>query len=252
MRFNELVMEGFELDAPVGEIRDGHRGAWVADIQKALVALGYNLGKFGPNGNGVDGIVGSYTLGALRNFAKDSKIDDPEGKISNEVIFVLDDTIKDKGLDKDLKHENELVYNTSQTQGSYQPVQARKVYDYLVGEKGLTKQQALGILANIQAESSFNPSAIGDNGTSGGMFQHHKTRFSGLKQFAKKRGTEWSDWKTQIDFALSEPAGQQYQDINFKTAADASIWFTKYFEIPANKEQQAAIRLNNLKYYDFA
>lgn len=252
MRFKELIVETFELDAPVAEIKSGQRGGWVADIQKVLRELGYNLGKYGPNGDGVDGIVGPYTLNALTDFTKDNQIEHPEGKITSEVVFALDDTAKEKGLDKTLKHENELNYNTSQTAGSYKAVNAKEIYNYITQEKGLSKIHALGMLANIQAESSFNPGAVGDRGSSGGLFQHHKTRWSNLKAFAEKRNKDWSDWKTQIDFALSEPAGQEYAATNFKTAADSTIWFTKYFEIPANKDQQAAIRVNNLKNYDFA
>jgi len=39
-----------------------------ADIQRALVALGYNIGNTGPKRNGVDGMLGGRTSAALKAF----------------------------------------------------------------------------------------------------------------------------------------------------------------------------------------
>jgi hypothetical protein len=64
-------------------------------------------------------------------------------------------------------------------------VSSKEIYDYLKS-KGISHNHAMGMLANIQAESSFNAGAIGDNGTSGGLFQHHAERFSGMVSFAGK------------------------------------------------------------------
>ena len=123
-------------------------------------------------------------------------------------------------------------------------VSSKEVYDYLKS-KGLSQNHILGILANIQAESSFNAGAIGDSGTSGGLFQHHKERFSGMVSFA---GKDWAkNWKKQIDYALREEPGKQYVSKEFKSAQEASAWFTLNFERPANKEQKARERLDNLK-----
>lgn len=49
------------------ELKNGSRGDQVKELQKALNALGYNCGT-------VDGIFGSKTLGALKNFQKDMNI----------------------------------------------------------------------------------------------------------------------------------------------------------------------------------
>lgn len=123
-------------------------------------------------------------------------------------------------------------------------VAPNKIYDYLKS-KGLSQNHIMGILANIQAESSFDAGAIGDNGTSGGLFQHHATRFDGMVSYA---GKDWDkNWKRQIDYALREAAGKEYSTKQFKTAADASEWFTLNFEIPKDKEQKAKDRIENLK-----
>jgi hypothetical protein len=102
-----------------------------------------------------------------------------------------------------------------------------------------------GIMANIQAESGFRPGVIGDNGTSGGLFQHHAGRFRNMVAAAGGPDNWKTNWQGQIDFALSEPAGRKYLNLKFNSPEQASKWFTLYFEIPANKEQVAAARSLN-------
>lgn len=118
-------------------------------------------------------------------------------------------------------------------------VSPNDVKSYL-NSKGLSKNHVAGIMANIKAESSFRPGAIGDNGTSGGLFQHHKERFKAMVAHA---GRDWAtNWKGQIDFALSEPAGRQYVAMNFSSPEAASKWFTINFERPANMVAKANTR----------
>lgn len=47
-------------------------------------------------------------------------------------------------------------------------------------QKGLKPHQIAGIMGNVAGESGFNPLAVGDNGTSFGLFQHHADRGKGL------------------------------------------------------------------------
>ena len=125
------------------------------------------------------------------------------------------------------------------SQSSNMPANANSIKSYL-SSKGLDSNKVAGIMANIKHESNFNPAAIGDNGTSGGLFQHHKDRFTAMRNAA---GPNWkTNWKGQIDFALSEPAGRKYAGMSFRTAEEATKWWTMYFEIPANATKQAAIR----------
>lgn len=46
--------------------------------------------------------------------------------------------------------------------------------------KGLAPHQIAAIMGNASAESAFNPLAVGDGGTSFGLFQHHAGRGQGL------------------------------------------------------------------------
>lgn len=53
------------------------------------------------------------------------------------------------------------------------------VWAFFAG-KGLQAHQIAAIMGNISAESGFNPLAVGDGGTSFGLFQHHAGRGQGL------------------------------------------------------------------------
>ena len=81
-------------------------------------------------------------------------------------------------------------------------VTPRAIYDYL-RQQGVSEASAAGILANIKQESSFDPTNdTGDNGTSGGLFQHHAGRWAALKDYAEQPTAHWTDWHAQVDFAL--------------------------------------------------
>ena len=126
---------------------------------------------------------------------------------------------------------------------SEETVSPKKVYDYLIS-KGVSDNHARGMLANIQAESSFRPGAIGDSGTSGGLFQHHATRFNAMKSFV---GKDWkTNWQKQIDFSLQEREGKAYLKKQFSSPQEASKDFTLNFEIPANANQKAKDRIKHL------
>jgi Phage tail lysozyme len=118
-------------------------------------------------------------------------------------------------------------------------VKAKEIYDYL-RSKGIDHNHATGIINNIKYESAFNSGAIGDHDTSGGLFQHHASRFSAMKKYV---GDGWqTDWKKQVDFALTEGEMKTYLSRNYANAGDASSEFTRIFEKPANTETTAMYR----------
>ena len=73
------------------------QGTDVADMQKALAALGYSrlLGAFGPKQDGVDGIVGEYTIRAVKRFQADNSIA-PTGTTDAATIAALNKAIASK------------------------------------------------------------------------------------------------------------------------------------------------------------
>lgn len=54
-----------------------------------------------------------------------------------------------------------------------------QVWSFFAG-KGLQPHQIAAIMGNVSAESAFDPHAVGDSGTSFGLFQHHASRGQGL------------------------------------------------------------------------
>lgn len=118
-------------------------------------------------------------------------------------------------------------------------VRAKEIYDY-IRSKGVDHTHAVGIVNNMKYESNFNSGAIGDHGTSGGLFQHHASRFTAMKNYV---GDGWqTNWKKQIDFAMTEGDMKSYLGKNYANARDASMGFTHEFERPANTSTTAAYR----------
>ena len=131
--------------------------------------------------------------------------------------------------------------------GKQNTADPQEIYNYLTKEKGLSHTHAMGMLANIAGESSFNIGAIGDNGTSGGLFQHHNSeeaeegegRFDRMK---KSVGDDWeTNWKGQIDYTLDvekDPGLVSYLGKDFDTEQDATYHFMKHFERPADQSRE--------------
>lgn len=127
-------------------------------------------------------------------------------------------------------------------------IDPKEIYKYL-REKGLDHEHAVGMVNNAFHESKFKASDdTGDQGTSGGLFQFHNDRMRKMTQFV---GKDWStDWKGQIDYALTEPQTQRYLSQQFKDSSEASKFFTKNWEVPKYKDQRAEERLSTIKNFD--
>ena len=72
----ESVLEGGKI------LRKGNRGPDVEKLQKLLIEMGYDLGEFGPNKDGVDGSFGPTVDKIVREFQgqNDLKVDGKVGK----------------------------------------------------------------------------------------------------------------------------------------------------------------------------
>ncbi len=107
---------------------------------------------------------------------------------------------------------------------------------------GLTPTAAVGIVANLKAESNLDPAIKQFSGGPGrGLAQWEKggrydTDPINLVKFAKKKGTSWSDLDTQIDFILHEmdrhPEYKKVKDMLNKSDSvkDATLIFLKKYE----------------------
>jgi hypothetical protein len=105
-------------------------------------------------------------------------------------------------------------------------------------DKGLSIAGAAGIAGNIKIESNFNPSAVGDKGTSYGLAQWHLDRKTALFKFASQQGGVASDANIQMEYlwnTLKDSYGSLVSLLQTTTdARDAAYQFAQQYERPAN------------------
>ena len=133
-----------------------------------------------------------------------------------------------------------------------------EVYNYLTQSKGLSKNKALGLMANIDRESSFQiaPSG-GDGGNSFGMFQWNNTY--GRSDIMKKNVSDWqTNWKGQIDHALSGNQLPEYNKVTtdfknttFDSPQQAADYWMQHWERPAHQERDSKKHSEFLSGYNF-
>ena len=103
--------------------------------------------------------------------------------------------------------------------------------------KGLTRAQAAGIAGNLLHESNFNPSAVGDGGTSFGIAQWHFGRGDAMKAFCQNNGYSTTSFKGQLEYLWHELNGSESNALSKLRATsspyDAGMAFCRYFERPA-------------------
>jgi len=101
---------------------------------------------------------------------------------------------------------------------------------------GYSKANASGIAGNLYTESKYDPQAIGDNGTSFGLAQWHKSRWDSLKNWCNERGLNINLFETQlrfIDWELNNTEKRAKTELTSKTnPRDSAFSFAKYYERP--------------------
>lgn len=126
------------------------------------------------------------------------------------------------------------------------------IYNYLINEMGLSISGACGVLANIQAESGFNPNLYGDSGSSYGICQWRDgsdvKRFTALKNYS----ADWDTLEGQLDYLHYELKTDypsllkklKSADNNADGAYQAAYDWCYDFERPANTKNMAISRGN--------
>ena len=107
----------------------------------------------------------------------------------------------------------------------------------LLQQRGLSPAASAGVAGNLMQESSLNPAAVGDGGTSLGLAQWHNERRQGLLDFAKGAGASPTDAGTQVDYLFKELSSPAYSGVmsglkSAQTPEDAAKAFLG-FERPA-------------------
>lgn len=82
-------------------------------------------------------------------------------------------------------------------------ITSQDVVNFFTG-LGYTPQAAAAIAGHLQQESSLDASVAGDKGTAFGLGQWRGDRLDALKDYAKARGANYRDAKTQLGFIDAE------------------------------------------------
>ena len=130
------------------------------------------------------------------------------------------------------------------------------VYHYLVDVMGLNTAAACGVLANIEYESNFQPTRVGDNGTSYGICQWHSSRRTDLMIYCTGHGYDYTTLEGQLHFLEYELQKSYKTRVYNKLmsvpntaqgAYDAGYCWCYYFEIPLNYARISIYRGNLAK-----
>ncbi len=126
------------------------------------------------------------------------------------------------------------------------------VFRYLVDVMGLNTAAACGVLANIEYESNFNPTRVGDNGTSYGICQWHYSRKTNLMKYCETNGLDYTSLEGQLSF-LDYELKKSYKGIynylksvsnDAQGAYNAGYYWCYHFEIPLNYGRVSVFRGN--------
>ena len=148
------------------------------------------------------------------------------------------------------RHLNEGRYNSTSQQfpinNSPKPVKRNSnishqdAINYLMSKGNYTKEQAAGIVANLEAESGMNSLAVAPEEGSFGLAQWNPKsgRLEDLKKYAKSIGKSEKDPYVQLDFLMKElQDNPAYGDKDLRlatTAENAAMIFQTKYERPKN------------------
>jgi hypothetical protein len=126
---------------------------------------------------------------------------------------------------------------------------ADMIINYMINEKGMSRNHAMGIYLNIFRESSLVTDVVvmDINGQpSGGFAQWNGPRYQRMRQVL---GDNWTDWKAQIDYMLTEQGepGQEYLNTTFASRIHAAEWWMRRYERTAYPDRD----LRKMKQIDF-
>lgn len=139
---------------------------------------------------------------------------------------------------------------------------ATTIFKFLVEQMQYNSAAACGVLANIQAESNFNPNCYGDGGTSYGICQWHNERFAAMKNWCSANGYDWATLNGQLNYLKKEMTANSnaylYNGLTISNqmktytnsdsgAYNAGHYWCYYYEVPANRDTVAVARATQAK-----
>ena len=162
------IKDKMDLGTFVVNVPKGRRGVEVADVQKALIALGYPLPK-----HGVDGIRGPETVDAVKKFQGDNGLT-VDGDPGPATVAKLNDVLKSKPdvaskLTKSTAADVKAAPSASSVDTSaIQDPDFNKKLDKIANALGIESRHLLAIM---KMESGVNPSAVNKDTGATGLIQ---------------------------------------------------------------------------------
>lgn len=131
----------------------------------------------------------------------------------------------------------------------------QEIYQYLREKNGLNHAAACGVLANIHLESNFDPTAVGDGGTSLGLCQWHLERCSSLMSYCAANELDYCTIEGQMEYLQHELESFYPHVLNYllevedtaEGAYDAAQFWCLKFEMPSSAALRAIQRGNLAK-----
>ena len=217
--------------------------------------------KLGTMKKGAKVTVCAYTeeWACLKNgdqygFCKRSGIEKAAEKTEEETPAPTAKPEQNAGSDKPAQESNPFgSYASAVASGKYSNEQL--IYIFLTEEMGFNSAAACGVLANIKAESTFNPTAYNKSGGSYGICQWTGGRFTKLKNFCADKGFDYKSLTGQLYYLEHELKDGYTKTYNYLKgvdnsgagAYDAGYYWCYYFEIPANRGSRSVQRGNTAK-----
>jgi lysophospholipase L1-like esterase len=203
----------------------------VIQFQNDLEKLGFNLGN-----EASSGVAGKKTKKAIEKLEKVYNSQEKSQSVSDSALNLMRKLVGSGVVSKIFGKKTQEPKEKVPLASGNVTNPANKIMIFLKN-KGLSTSQAAGIIGNLQVESNFDPNAVGDNGTSYGIAQWHKSRFDSLKQWSKKNGLKWNSLDAQLQFLWWELNNSETGALSkLKMTNDpqnAAYVFAKYFERPS-------------------
>lgn len=234
MRFRE-----FKETAPTLSVPRGSRGPDWADIQKALIALGYKLPI-----HGVDGYSGPETSAAIKKFEQDNKLT-IDGSPDEEMINLLNKMIAGKGIKFDKSTEADVVAGKGGVRaGSHTGIKGDTRNRALMSPAGVAHLKdpdfnrklqkvadSLGVdkahlIAIMKAESGMDPAAVNPQSGATGLIQF-------MPKTAQSLGTSVEELRTMSAVDQLDYVYRYFKMVGVKPGMDAGDLYMAVF-MPAH------------------
>lgn len=238
MRFRE-----FQETTPTLSVPKGGRGPDWADLQKALVALGYTLPT-----HGVDGYSGPETSAAIKKFEKDNKLT-IDGSPDEEMINLLNKMIAGKGIKFAKSTEADVVAGKggvragphsnikgdTRNRALMSPAGVAHLKDPDFNRKLQKVADSLGVdkahlIAIMKAESGMDPAAVNPQSGATGLIQF-------MPKTAQSLGTSVEELRTMSAVDQLDYVYRYFKMVGVKPGMDAgdlymAVFMPKYVGAP--------------------